>query len=86
MPDLACGHYQRVTATRCGATPARRYLTGLCCPAHTPAALAGRPEPPAGSCAPDRCYCGTCPAYEPMTAVREIPRRRIQQLEEKGAA
>jgi hypothetical protein len=29
----------------CGATPARLYLPGWRCPAHTPAALAGRPEP-----------------------------------------
>lgn len=29
----------------CGAGPTRPYLTGRCCPVHTPAFLAGRPEP-----------------------------------------
>lgn len=28
----------------CGALPTRRYLNGWYCPAHTPAALQGRPE------------------------------------------
>jgi hypothetical protein len=32
----------------CGASPSRPYLTGDRCAAHTPAALAGRPE-----CSPD---------------------------------
>jgi len=38
-----CTHYS--PQGTCGATPARLYLTGWRCPAHTPAALAGRPEP-----------------------------------------
>jgi hypothetical protein len=33
----------------CGATPARFYATGWCCPLHTPAAIAGHPEPPEGA-------------------------------------
>ena len=28
----------------CGAPGARPYITGLCCPSHTPAAVAGRSE------------------------------------------
>lgn len=28
--------------------PLRPYVTGWCCPNHTPAAMAGRPEPPPG--------------------------------------
>ena len=39
----------------CGATPARPYPAGWRCAAHTPAALAGRPEPGAArSCPPPR--------------------------------
>jgi hypothetical protein len=53
----SCGH--------CG-TPegVRLYACGHRCPAHTPAALAGRPEPDvARYCAPHRCYCGRHPSY-----------------------
>ena len=32
--------------TVCRATPARLYPAGWACPQHTPAASAGRPEPP----------------------------------------
>jgi hypothetical protein len=46
----------------CGATPARLYPAGWRCADHTPAALAGRPEPGAGrSCPPALCWCGHCP-------------------------
>lgn len=84
MPDLACGHYQNATRSHCGTTPARPYLTGPCCPAHTPAALAGKPEPAGGHCPPGRCWCGACPAWQPPAPVANLPRKRIQQ--EKGAA
>jgi len=47
----------------CGATPTRLYPAGPRCPAHTPAALAGQPEPGAGRyCPPAICWCGRCPA------------------------
>jgi hypothetical protein len=47
----------------CGAAPAHLYPAGWRCDAHTPAALAGRPEPGAGRyCPPAICYCGHCPA------------------------
>ena len=47
----------------CGTTPARLYPAGWRCAAHTPAALAGRPEPGAGRyCPPVLCWCGHCPA------------------------
>ena len=50
----------------CGATPARLYPAGWRCAAHTPAALAGRPEPGAGRyCPPALCWCGHCPAPGP---------------------
>lgn len=38
-----CGHITVIFT--CGAAPTRFYLTGHRCPAHTPAALRGRPEP-----------------------------------------
>lgn len=44
------------------------YPCGWRCPDHTPAALAGKPEPGQGAaCAPLRCYCGTCPSWTPDT-------------------
>jgi hypothetical protein len=46
----------------CEATPTRLYLVGPRCAAHTPAALAGQPEPGAGRyCPPAVCWCGQCP-------------------------
>ncbi|MFI6903063.1 hypothetical protein ACIBKY_17505 [Nonomuraea sp. NPDC050394] len=60
-----CTHWNGAAATHCGATPTRPYLPGPRCPAHTPSALAGRPEPTGGHCAPKRCYCGECPSYTP---------------------
>jgi hypothetical protein len=51
-----CGH------PGCAASPARRYLTGWRCAQHTPAALAGLPEPGTGRyCPPALCWCGHCP-------------------------
>ena len=51
----------------CGATPARLYPAGWRCPAHTPAAVAGRPEPGADRyCPPAICWCGQCPAPGPQ--------------------
>lgn len=83
MPD--CTHYQH-PAGHCGQTPARPYLTGPRCAAHTPAALAGKPEPGDGYCAPLRCHCGACPAWVPLPAVIQVPRKLIVQQLEKGAA
>jgi hypothetical protein len=63
----ACGH------PGCGAVPARLYLSGWRCPAHTPAALAGKPEPGTGRyCPPGLCWCGTC---LPRTAAGRAVRR-----------
>ncbi|WP_338683859.1 hypothetical protein QD712_25600 [Streptomyces acidiscabies] len=46
---MKCGHWNGAERRHCGATDGvRHYLTGLCCPAHTPSALAGRPEPEPG--------------------------------------
>ena len=42
----------------CGRTDTRPYACGWRCPEHTPARLAGQPEPDtARYCAPYRCYC-----------------------------
>ena len=58
--DRPCTGYG--PAGPCGATPTRPYPAGPRCPDHTPAALAGRPEPDAGRyCPPAICWCGHCP-------------------------
>ena len=58
--DRPCTGYG--PAGPCGATPTRLYPAGPRCPAHTPAALAGQPEPGAGRyCPPALCWCGHCP-------------------------
>jgi hypothetical protein len=61
----SCGH----GAGKCSRTSGvRMYLPGLRCPDHTPARLAGTPEPDAArSCAPKRCYCGRCPSWRTDT-------------------
>jgi hypothetical protein len=53
----------------CGSAATRLYAEGHRCPAHTPAARAGKPEPDiARYCAPLRCYCGGCPSWTPDTS------------------
>lgn len=50
-----CDHWIGVEARYCRATDGvRRYLNSMVCPAHTPSALRGRPEPetPAGGPTP----------------------------------
>jgi hypothetical protein len=63
-----CTHYRDAAHGGpgfCGAEPARTFVHGPRCAAHTPNALAGRPELPPTKCAPQRCLCGNpeCPAY-----------------------
>ena len=54
----------------CGREDTRLYACGWRCPDHTPARLAGNPEPDvARYCAPGRCYC-TDPA---CAAIRSLP-------------
>jgi hypothetical protein len=56
-------------AGTCAATPTRLYLAGPRCAAHTPAALAGQPEPGAGRyCPPAICWCGHCHDPQPEKA------------------
>ena len=64
----ACAHWRGSEARQCGTTQGvRHYVTGDRCTAHSPAALAGHPEPGQGAyCAPARHYClattRPCPA------------------------
>lgn len=47
LTEVTCAHWIGAAARPCGSTDqVRRYLPGYRCPQHTPAALAGRPEPP----------------------------------------
>ena len=55
-----------MNACPCGAEDTRLYAEGHRCPAHSPAARAGKPEPDtARYCAPLRCYCRECPSWNP---------------------
>ncbi|MEU6340209.1 hypothetical protein ABZ883_04570 [Streptomyces sp. NPDC046977] len=48
-PDAACGHWVGTAGEFCAeAQGVRLYVIGRRCPLHTPAALRGRPEVPAG--------------------------------------
>lgn len=68
----------------CGATPTRPYLPGPRCPAHTPAALASKPEPGSGRyCPPAICWCGHCP---PRTGHRPEPGKAPAGLTIEAAA
>lgn len=51
-PKDACSHWVAKEARYCGALPVRLYIPGRRCSAHTPAALAGEPEP--GARPPDQ--------------------------------
>lgn len=67
MTDPArCRHWLGADRRYCDASPARLYLSGPRCADHTPAALAGRPEPGQNAyCPPGVCWCGTCPRRRP---------------------
>lgn len=43
-----CTHWIGAEQRYCGTTPARRYANWTACRDHTPAAIAGQPEPPEG--------------------------------------
>lgn len=66
-------------ACPCGSSDVRLYAGGWRCPAHTPAARAGMPEPDvARYCAPARCYCGGCPGWtERATYVDDAQRTTV---------
>jgi hypothetical protein len=70
----------------CGSTDTRLYQTGDCCPTHTPAAMAGRPEPeslvdPARTLDALRQAAGTTFAY-----VRNDTAARDEKARKKGQA
>ena len=59
----------------CG-QPARPYIVGPRCPAHTPAALAGQPEPDSARYCLAICYCGQCSTRPvPLAEYREAQAR-----------
>ncbi|MGV9427143.1 hypothetical protein ACWDO7_23005 [Streptomyces sp. NPDC003656] len=63
-----CGHWIGPERRHCRAEEALRlYLTGLRCPLHTPAALAGRPEPAPGPGLPASAW--TTPSPQAASAV-----------------
>lgn len=78
-----CGHQtgEGAAATVCGATPTKRYLQGARCQQHTPAAMAGRPEPrpdPARSLAALRAAAGLPTAPIPTaSATQAIDDRHV---------
>lgn len=59
-PD--CAHWIGAERRHCRtAEGVRPYLTGLCCPAHTPNALRGLPEPPPGPGLPAAAWATPSP-------------------------
>lgn len=58
MAERRCRHYIAARRRSCGAVPVHLYIVGWRCPEHTPAALAGLPEPGCGpECGPATCRC-----------------------------
>lgn len=77
-----CGHWIGSEGRVCEATPTKHFLPGARCQAHTPAALAGRPEPrpdPATSIPALRAKAGLPPllAPPPMSAMQRIEDRHV---------
>ncbi|MGW4043022.1 hypothetical protein [Streptomyces sp. NPDC004721] len=57
-----CGHWVGAEQRYChGTDNVRNYLSGLRCPAHTPNALAGKPETPPGPGMPARAWSTPSP-------------------------
>jgi hypothetical protein len=73
-----CGFW--VDAAYCGAAPARPYLPGPRCADHTPAAVAGRPEPtpdPASTLAALLARAGRRTIGTPISASQLIDDRAV---------
>jgi hypothetical protein len=78
-----CGHWDGARRTHCGAAEnVRPFLTGLCCPAHTPAAVAGRPEPQPGPGWPAAAW--STPTAQGVAAV--IDQRAIASGKRRSSA
>ncbi|PWG13935.1 hypothetical protein DF268_08705 [Streptomyces sp. V2] len=59
---MKCTHWIGAERRYCGATKGvRRYVNSTVCPAHTPSALAGRPEPEPGPGMPDAAWTTASP-------------------------
>jgi len=58
---------------KCGRTDTHPYVEGARCPDHTPAKLAGLPEPDSKRYCMAICYCGSCPhrRKQPLAPIRE---------------
>ena len=66
---MKCAHWVGPERRHCGATDGvRHYLTGLCCAAHTPSALAGRPEPEPGPGLPAAAWTTPSPISDSRVA------------------
>lgn len=66
---MKCGHWIGTEHRHCGATGGvRLYLTGLCCPAHTPNALRGLPEAPPGPGMPAAAWTTPSPLNDSRVA------------------
>ncbi|WP_282792962.1 hypothetical protein [Streptomyces sp. CC224B] len=77
MTARACTHWLG-SEHRCCQTQrsVRHYLTGWRCPAHTPAALAGHPEPPPGPGMPTGAW--TTPSPHSDSRAHPNPHRAAQ--------
>ena len=69
-----CGHWDGTSRRHCRAVPGvRRYVIGWRCPDHTPAAMAGRPEPQPGPGMP----AGAWSTLSPLSASRVYDARAV---------
>ena len=72
--ETKCGHWIGAEQRHCHSTDGvRPYLTGPCCPAHTPNALKGLPEAPAGPGMPATAWT----TLSPLSASRVADERAI---------
>jgi len=80
-----CGHWIGAERRYCRAIEmVRQYLPGLRCPLHTPAALAGKPEPDAGPDIPAGAWTTSFPQSASVVfgeaAVRSGERRAVPDV------
>ncbi|MEU5593060.1 hypothetical protein [Streptomyces sp. NPDC020298] len=82
MTGHLCGHWIGAERRHCGsADQVRHYLPGHRCQAHTPNALAGKPEPPPGPGMP-RDWAAPTPLRTP-TARDKRPLAAVKNPEEE---
>ncbi|MFJ4009414.1 hypothetical protein [Streptomyces sp. NPDC090026] len=79
---VCCWHWIGAERRHCHATDSvRPYLSGLRCPLHTPAALAGRPETPPGPGWPPAAW--TTPS--PLSASALVDQRAVASGKRRSA-